>query len=216
MNRFMEDRSVCGCANKHGIRRVVLTGGPGAGKSAVLELVKQSFCSHVMVLNESAGIVFGGGFPRRTDLPSLQAAQRAIFYVQRELENAAEGMNPAVILCDRGTVDGGAYWSGKPDLWSSVGTTLPEQLARYAAVIHLRVPSIDGGYNRSNPLRVESAEEAARIDVRITQLWAGHAHGYSVEPASTFLAKAQKVLEILTDLVPECCRHHIVPLSKAE
>ena len=216
MNRFIEDRSICGCANKHGIRRVVLTGGPGAGKSAVLELVKQSFCSHVMVLHESAGIVFGGGFPRRPDIASLQAAQRAIFYVQRELENAAEGMNPAVILCDRGTVDGGAYWSGQPDLWSSVGTTLPAQLARYAAVIHLRVPSIDGGYNKSNPLRVESAEEAAAIDAHIAKLWAGHPHRFMVEPAATFLAKAERVLEVLKELVPECCRHHIVPFPPAE
>lgn len=216
MGSFSEDRSKCGCANAHGIRRVVLTGGPGAGKTAVLELVKQSFCTHVMVLPESAGIVFGGGFPRRSDPDASQAAQRAIFYVQRELENAAEGRNPAVILCDRGTVDGGAYWTGKPDLWSSVGTTLPMQLARYSAVIHLRVPSADDGYNNSNPLRVESAAEAARIDDRIAQLWAKHPHAFSVAPADTFLAKASRVLEVLSQQVPECCRHHIVPLSKLD
>jgi len=213
--KFNEDRSTCGCANAHGMRRVVLTGGPGAGKTAVLELVKQSFCKHVMVLPESAGIVFGGGFPRRPSRDTAQAAQRAIFYVQRELENAAEGMNPAVILCDRGTVDGGAYWSGEPDLWTSVVTTLPAQLARYAAVIHLRVPSVDAGYNNSNPLRVESAGEAARIDARITSLWAAHPHRFVVEPAATFLAKAARVLEVLKDQVPECCRHHIVPLQHA-
>lgn len=215
MNSFIEDRSTCGCGNTHGIRRVVLTGGPGAGKSAVLELVKQSFCPHVMVLPESAGIVFGGGFPRRPDISASQAAQRAIFYVQRELENAAETRNPAVILCDRGTVDGGAYWTGHPDLWTSVGTTLPTQLSRYAAVIHLRVPSVDDGYNRSNPLRVESAAEAAKIDERIAQLWAKHPHRFSVEPAHSFLTKATQVLGILRDLVPECCRHHIGTLSKS-
>lgn len=209
-------RPLCGCANIHGIRRVVLTGGPGAGKSAVLELVKQSFCPHVMVLPESAGIVFGGGFPRRPDVASAQAAQRAIFYVQRELENAAERMNAAVVLCDRGTVDGGAYWVGQPDLWTSVGTTLSAELARYVAVIHLRVPSLDGGYNKSNPLRVESAEEAARIDARITRLWAGHAHSYSVEPAATFLAKAAEVLGIVKELVPRCCRNYISSVPKSD
>ena len=210
---FREDRSVCGCANAHGIRRVVLTGGPGAGKTAVLELVKQSFCEHVMVLPESAGIVFGGGFPRRKDLASAQSAQRAIFYVQRELENAAEGQNPAVILCDRGTVDGGAYWTGKPDLWTSVGTTLSTQVSRYSAVLHLRVPTADGGYNRSNPLRLETAEEAGHIDKRIASLWAKHPGYFSIEPQQTFLAKATKVLEALKQQVPECCRHHVIPLS---
>ena len=33
-------------------RRVVLTGGPGAGKTAALEMIKQSFCEHVRVLPE--------------------------------------------------------------------------------------------------------------------------------------------------------------------
>jgi predicted ATPase len=216
MASFVEDRSICGCANAHGVRRVVLTGGPGAGKTAVLELVKQSYCHHVMVLPEAAGIVFGGGFPRRPDLKSSQAAQRAIFYVQRELENAAEGQNPAVILCDRGTIDGAAYWTGRPDLWTSVGTTLSTQLARYSAVIHLRVPTGDGGYNLNNPLRTETAEEAARIDNEIAQLWAGHPRRFSVPPAASFIAKASRVLEILTSQVPECCRHHIVPLSDLE
>ena len=214
MSSFKEDRSICGCANVHGIRRVVLTGGPGAGKTAVLELVKHSFCSHVMVLPESAGIVFGGGFPRRPDLKTSQASQRAIFYVQRELELAAESQNPAVILCDRGTVDGGAYWSGRPDMWTSVETTLPTQLARYSAVIHLRVPTVEDGYNQRNPLRIESAEEAAKIDARIAQLWSGHPHRFFVQPESSFIDKAAHVLDVLRQQVPECCRHHIVPVSE--
>src|SRR5690242_15099817 len=55
----------CACREDHRKRkRVVLTGGPGAGKTAVLELVRQSFCSHVHVLPEAAGILFTGGFPR--------------------------------------------------------------------------------------------------------------------------------------------------------
>lgn len=38
----------------HKRRRVVLTGGPGAGKTATLELIRQSFCEHVHVLPEAA------------------------------------------------------------------------------------------------------------------------------------------------------------------
>jgi hypothetical protein len=80
---------------------VVLTGGPGAGKTALLELIRQSFCSHVKVLPESASIVFGGGFPREDDPACRRAAQRAIFYVQRELEIAGDSHNPAIVLCDQ-------------------------------------------------------------------------------------------------------------------
>ena len=64
----------------------MLTGGPGAGKTAVLELALRSLCKHVAVLPEAAAIVFGGGFPRRTSVPARKAAQRAIFHVQRESE----------------------------------------------------------------------------------------------------------------------------------
>lgn len=97
---------------------------------------------HVRVLPEAAGIVFGGGFPRDQSVDVRRAAQRAIFYVQRELELAAEAENPAIVLCDRGTVDGVAYWRGPGDAWSAVGTRLDEQLRRYDAVLSLKPRSI--------------------------------------------------------------------------
>ena len=201
----------CACSEPHDRRRVVLTGGPGAGKTAVLELIRQSFCVHVKVLPEAAGIVFGGGFPRGETFGLRQAAQRAIFYVQRELESAAESDEPAITLCDRGTIDGAAYWVGQDDLWASVGTTLGEQLRRYDAVIHLRTPEADDGYNHQNPLRVESAAEAAAIDARILQMWEGHPRRFIVEPSRDFIDKASQAIEILRGEMPECCRHHLVP-----
>jgi predicted ATPase len=202
----------CECRQPHERRRVVLTGGPGAGKTAVLELIRHSFCEHVKILPESASIVFGGGFPRSNNVLSRQAAQRAIFYLQRELEAAADAENPAIVLCDRGTVDGGAYWPGGEGLWASVGTTLEKQLRRYDAVIHLRTPAGSGGYNHQNPLRIESAVEAADIDARIARAWEHHPRRFIVEPSSDFLDKAARALDVLRGELPECCRHHVVPV----
>jgi predicted ATPase len=91
----------CDCRDRHVPRRVVLTGGPGAGKTTVLELIRLFFCEHVKTLPEAAGIVFGGRFPRSDRPPLRQAAQRAIYYIQRELESVAETENTAVVLCDR-------------------------------------------------------------------------------------------------------------------
>lgn len=202
----------CECAEAHERRRLVLTGGPGAGKTAVLELIRQSFCEHVRVLPEAAGIIFGGGFPREDDHECKRAAQRAIFYVQRELERAGDSHNPTIVLCDRGTLDGLAYWPGSVDeFWSSLGTTLAEQLTRYDAVIHLRTPSSEDGYNRQNPLRTESAVMAGEIDGRIQQAWQEHPRRFVVESTSDFLDKAAKALEILRAEMPECCRRHVVP-----
>ena len=201
----------CACTEPHEPRHVVLTGGPGAGKTAILELIRQSFCQHVKVLPEAAGIVFGGGFPRGESIPLRQAAQRAIFYVQRELETAADGENPAVVLCDRGTIDGAAYWPTQDDLWSAVGTTFEEQLKRNDVVVHLRTPAIDNGYNRTNPLRIESAADAAAIDARIAQLWEGHPRRFIVEARPDFMGKAARAIEILRAEMPECCRQHVIP-----
>ena len=202
----------CECAEPHQRRRVVLTGGPGAGKTAVLELIRQSFCEHVRVLPEAASIIFGGGFPREDDPECRRAGQRAIFYVQRELESAGDSHNPTIVLCDRGTLDGLAYWPGSPDEFlQSVGTTASEQLKRYDAVIHLRTPAAEHGYNHQNPLRTESAAAAAEIDSRILQAWEAHPRRFVVESTSEFLDKASEALHVLRGELPACCRKHVVP-----
>ena len=196
----------CECTVVHQPRRVVLTGGPGAGKTATLEMIKQSFCEHVRILPEAASIVFSGGFPRPREGDGLKAAQRAIFFVQRELEAIAAAGNAAIVLCDRGTVDGLAYWPGPEDFLSSVGTTRDEQFARYRTVIHLRTPPASGGYNRVNALRTESATEAAAIDARLVQAWDGHPHRVIVENTPDFLAKAARVVELIHAELPPCCQ----------
>jgi predicted ATPase len=199
----------CDCRVLHAPRRVVITGGPGAGKTAVLELIRLFFCEHVRTLPEAAGVVFGGHFPRSNRPVLRQAAQRAIYHIQRELETVADDDHAAVVLCDRGTVDCAAYWIGDGDLFSAVGTTLAAELARYDAVIHLQTPTSRDAYNYDNPLRLESIEEAGAIDARIARQWSGHPRRFVVEPTEDFLHKAARALAILRDEVPECCRHHV-------
>jgi len=117
-----------------------------------------------------------------------------------------EAAGTAIVLCDRGGVDGYAYWPGPDDFWTAVGTTREHALRRYDVVVHLRVPAADGGYNNQNPLRIESAIEARRIDDRILKVWEGHPHRYVIEPAGTFLRKTQEALSVLYAELPQCCR----------
>jgi predicted ATPase len=201
----------CACVNPHVRKRLVLTGGPGAGKTAVIELVRRAFCEHVRVLPEAAGIVFGGGFPRESDDGCRRAAQRSIFYVQRELEAAADSHNPAIVLCDRGTLDGLAYWPATTaEYFSELKTTERELLARYDAVIHLRTPGAGHGYNHANPLRIESAESAMAIDQRIAIVWRAHPRVFEVAATSDFIDKARTAIEILRRELPDCCRRHTI------
>lgn len=189
-------------------RLVVLTGGPGAGKTAILEVVRRKLCDHVMVLPEAATILWTGGFPRRPDPVARRAAQRAIVRVQRELEEIAlADRAAAVVLCDRGTVDGQAYWPGDPAaMWAELGTTRELELARYAAVIHLRTPDGVDGYNHQNPVRTETALEAAAIDARLVQAWEGHPHRYFIASQRDFLDKVRMAVQVLQEQLPAACR----------
>jgi predicted ATPase len=205
----------CECDQQHEPRLVVLTGGPGAGKTAVLELVRASACLHVRVLPEAASVIFGGGFPRRDGLEERRAAQRAIFHVERELEALEQAQNAAILLCDRGTLDGLAYWPGEPsDLWAGVHSTMAAELQRYAAVIHLRTPGAGEGYGYNNPLRTESADAAALIDARIADIWAAHPNVTTIPASADFLTKADAALVALQAELPSCCRAHATPAGR--
>lgn len=194
-------------------RFIVLTGGPGAGKTAVLGIARQRFCRHVLVLDEAASILFGGGFPRKSSSDARQAAQRAIYHIQVELEAIARSEEACVVLCDRGTLDGLAYWPDDSGGFFGQLTTTPErELSRYAAVIHLRTPAPEH-YSQENPLRVESAQRALEIDRRILEVWAGHPTRLLVEGEVDFIAKAEKALALVEAALPPCCRHRLEPQS---
>jgi predicted ATPase len=199
----------CGCRQAHQLRRIVLTGGPGAGKTAVLELLRHALCEHVAILPEAAGILFGGGFPRRGDASSRRAAQRAIYHIQRELEEAAAGSGTPIQLCDRGAPDGSAYWIGDGTLWDAVRADRAAVLARYDAVVHLRVPSAANGYGHQNPLRIESASEAQAIDARILAAWEGHPRRTIIEASADFLEKSRLALAAIRRALPTCCQDHV-------
>lgn len=189
--------------------RIVLTGGPGGGKTAVLEVVRRHFCEHIIVLPEAATVLFGGGFPRATTEGGLRAVQRAIFRVQDELERIAlaEG-NVGVVLCDRGVLDGLAYW---PDpgasFFTEMATTETEALARYASVVHLRTPAVRD-YDHSNPTRVESAADALRLDARVADAWTHHPRRTFIEADDDFVRKLSRSIETLEAFLPACCRGH--------
>lgn len=205
----------CHCSfAEHAPRLVAVTGGPGAGKTAVLELARRSFCEHVAIIPEAASIVFGGGFPRGASLVAQKAAQRAIYHVQRQLEEVVIGeRRVSIALCDRGTLDGLAYWPDDAgDYWERLHTDQRRELARYHAVIHLATPSAATGYNHSNRLRIESASEAGVLDARILGAWSEHPRRDVIGSREDFGEKALEALTLLRQALPPCCHDHALEL----
>lgn len=186
---------------------IVITGGPGAGKTAVLEMAKKILNPKGIILPEAASIIFGGGFWRLPSLSAQTAAQTAIFHVQNELENlVCEEKKWQMGLCDRGTLDGLAYWPKSEELFFVMGnTSMEKELEKYHAVIHLRSPSDHLGYNHENPLRTESAKQSKVIDEKIASIWKKHPRYIQVMSEKNFFTKAEAALEIISYYQLECC-----------
>jgi predicted ATPase len=185
-------------------RLIALTGGPGAGKTAVVEVIRRHLNDTVAVVPEAASMVFAGGFPRRPEPVARKAAQCVIFHTQRQLERLALATEQApVILCDRGTVDALAYWpEGDDTLWDEFQSTHEAELARYHAVIHLQSPCDDTGYQRdTNPHRTETASEARAIDDRIQQAWSAHPRRVVIPATASFLDKLTMALDALRTVI---------------
>lgn len=186
---------------------IVLTGGPGAGKTAVLEIIRRQLCPHVAIIPEAASVIFGGGFWRLPSVSARCAAQRAIMHVQQEMEVLVAGEKQwPVALCDRGVLDGLAYWPAEEEFfWRAAQTTLVQEYARYHTVIHLRVPDAETGYDHSNPLRTETPDQAQHIDRKIAAIWQDHPRYHTIGSTPDFLEKAQRAIALIAAELPEAC-----------
>ena len=93
--------------------RVAVTGGPGGGKTTAIDLYRREIGKEVVIVPEAATILYTGGFPRAGEKHVQVSTQRAIYHVQKNLEDAYSAFfSSRVLLCDRGTLDGAAYWPG--------------------------------------------------------------------------------------------------------
>ncbi len=185
--------------------RIVLTGGPGGGKSTAADLFRREIGEKIVVVPETATMLFTGGFPRVGESKARAATQRAIFHAQVALEDIQGALYPGrVLLCDRGTIDGAAFWpeSAPAGFFQTLGTSFDDELRRYDAVIFFESAavgdiSIEGG----NPARTESNEEARQLDMRLRELWSKHPSFHFVPHSVSFFAKLQAGLRELQAIV---------------
>ena len=202
------------------IKRIVLTGGPCAGKTTALVRVIEHFSGlgyKVFTIPEVPTMFTQAGMNYLTDNPDFfYEGEKATLEIQLALEDKFMKMAqackaPAVIVCDRGTMDISAYM--KPDTWQeitkAVGTSTPQLRGRYDAVLHL-VSAADGAeqfYTTSNNAsRNESADEeglriARMLDKKVIKAWTGHPHLRVINNNVDFDRKLNRVLKEISNVL---------------
>jgi predicted ATPase len=186
--------------------RIALTGGPGGGKTTAADLFRRELGESVVIVPESATILFAGGFPRSHQIDAGRAVQTAIFHVQRNLEDVQSSLYPErVLLCDRGTIDGAAYWhNGDRDFFEAMGTSFETELQRYDAVVFFETAAVAGdSIEGGNPVRSETLAEAVALDGRLRRLWSRHPRFSLVPHSSSFLHKITTGLALLQSIVAQ-------------
>jgi predicted ATPase len=162
------------------MQRIVLTGGPGAGKTVVARAIAARRADRLVLVPEAATQVYAMLNTRwdQLDLEGRRDVQRRIYHVQVEQEARLASEHPGkALLLDRGTIDGAAYWpDGPDDYWRDLGSNLRAELTRYDQVIWLETSAVLGTYDgsESNFCRFEDAQGAIRSGELLKQLWGGH------------------------------------------
>jgi hypothetical protein len=190
--------------NHNGCCRIVLTGGPGGGKTTAADLYRREIGDQVVVVPEAATLLYMGGFPRLGENGVRKATQRAIYHVQKNLEDAQSAhYQSRILLCDRGTVDGAVYWPDNPmGFFEHLNTTIEQELARYDAVLFFETAAVGGiSIEGGNPIRVESIAEALKLDKKLKDLWSQHPRFVFIPHHPSFIHKVNAGLSELAKMV---------------
>lgn len=182
--------------------KIVVTGGPSGGKTTLIEALQKDLQGKVAVVPEAASILYRGGFPRRATPEGRKHVQRAICFTQRELEDLVSVESRSmVIVCDRGSVDGAAYWpTDGSDFFQSLGTSSAREFKRYDWVIHLDTADSDF-FDSTNPIRTESHKEAIELNIRIKEVWKGHPQRIVIPHEADFLSKISKAKSVVEKIL---------------
>lgn len=196
-------------SENNGRCRIVLTGGPGGGKTTAADLFRREIGERVVIVPEAATLLFSGGFPRSAEVHARRSAQCAIYHVQKNLEDVQSALYPdRILLCDRGTVDGAAYFPEEGEtFFDAVRSSEQAELGRYDAVIFFETAaagglSVEGG----NPARIESNEQALQIDHKLRALWSRHPRFVIVPHNPSFVKKIMFGLAALESIVTQLGR----------
>lgn len=191
------------------VTRILLTGGPCAGKTTAMAAISQDLTQlgyKVLIVPEAATIIMKGGAMIVSGAFTEEEGllfQKILMKMQMALEESFVEIgqmvraNDVVILIDRGLLDGSAYvskenWQALLDDTGCNLVTLRDN--RYDAVLHM-VTAADGAAEFyaaiNNEARYESVEEAIEKDKKLREAYIGHQRWFMVgnSPGQNFNQK---------------------------
>ena len=198
------------------ITKIVITGGPCAGKTTALSWIQNAFMEKgyaVLFVPETATELITGGVAPWTCLTNgdYQKCQMKLqLEKEKVFEQAARVMKreKVLIVCDRGELDNKAYMDDKTfeDVLEFLGANEVELRDSYDAVFHL-VTAAKGAEEyyttANNAARYETVEEAAAIDDKFIEAWTGHPHLRIIDNSTGFEGKMMRLISEISSFLGE-------------
>lgn len=198
------------------ITKIVVTGGPCAGKTTAMSWIQNAFVQLgyvVLFVPETATELITGGVAPWTAGTNgeyqkcqmkLQLQKEEIFLYAAKTMKA----DKILIVCDRGAMDNKAYMNEEEAqaVYRYVGKSEKELREDYDAVFHL-VTAAKGAEKfyttANNSARTETVEEAAALDDRIISCWMGHPHLRIIDNSVEFQIKLKRLISEIASFLGE-------------
>lgn len=204
------------------VYKLVLTGGPCAGKTTALKRMGDFFRAkgfRVFTVPEAATCMYTNGirFEDGSTPANRFAFQWSLLDLQMTQEDGFERFayvngQPSILLCDRGLMDGSVYM--QPEEWAClVKANGMDEVSlrdgRYDGILHLITAAFGAEEHYSldnNEARSESVEMAVNVDARAEAAWLGHPRQILFDNSTDFEAKMDRVTSAASRLVGLPCR----------
>ena len=198
------------------ITKIVITGGPCAGKSTAFSRIQEEFTSlgyNVLFVPETATELINGGIAPWT-CKTADEFQKYLIRLQLEKEkvfsDAASSMSGEkfLIVCDRGMLDNKSYMTsfGFNSVLNELNLNETELRDNYDAVFHL-VTAANGAEEfyttANNAARTETPEEARIIDEKLISAWTGHPHLRVIDNSTSFDDKIKRLIKEIATFLGE-------------
>ena len=196
------------------VKKIVLTGGPCAGKTTVLSKIESFLLEKgykVFIVRESATELIASGITPHEDGVGMLNFQKLILsyqYHKEEIYNKALEYidDDVVIIYDRALLDNRAYINNSQfdlilnELSFEIGKKIDEFdiLSRYDMVLHLETSAVRKGYNLdNNTARYESQNDAILLDVKTKNSWCMHDNFHVINSTDNFDDKVYIILNLI-------------------